>query len=208
MRHLLLCGLIAGLLSNPAIAGEQIRPLKDFKSITARGAYSVVVEVGQQFSVKLSGSDKFLSEVTTELVGDELILNSKEKQTIKSGDNNLVIISVPELSRYKMEGVGGTTINKLRGDRFVLQYEGVGKLTANGKVNSLNIKAKGVGSIDTKDLIADNVEASLEGVGSVSVFAKEKLNAAVQGIGSLTYYGKPRSISKAVDGIGSVRAGD
>lgn len=208
MRRLLICGFIASALSNSAFASEQIRPIKDFKSITARGAYSVVVEVGQPFAVKLSGTDKFLSEVTTELVGDELILNSKEKQTIKNGDNNVVTISVPELTRYKMEGVGGTTINKLRGEKFTLQYEGVGKLSANGKVNFLNVKAKGVGTIDTKDLIADNVEASLEGVGAVSVFAKEKLNAAVQGIGSLTYYGKPRNISKSVDGIGTVRAGD
>lgn len=209
MRRLILSTLIiSGLLAQTAQADEQTRNLKDFKTITARGAYSIVIEVGKPYSVKVSGSDKFLTEVTTEVVGDELILNGKEKRNMKVSDNNVVTINLPELNKFKMEGVGGTTINKLQGDKFVLQYEGVGKLVANGKVNSLRLKAKGVGTIDTRELLADNVEASLEGVGSVTVFAKENLNAAVQGIGSLTYYGKPRSVSKSVDGIGSVRAAE
>ncbi len=209
MRRLIIGGFILStMLSSMAQADEQNRNLKDFKTIIARGAYSIVIEVGKPYSVKVSGTDKFLTEVTTEVVADELILNSKEKRNLKINDHNIVTISLPELSKFKMEGVGGTTINKLQGDKFVLQYEGVGKLVANGKVNSLRLKAKGVGTVDTRDLIAENVEASLEGVGSVTVFAKENLNASVQGIGSLTYYGKPRSVSKAVDGIGSVRAAE
>ena len=56
-------------------------------------------------------------------------------------------------------------------------------------------------------LIAESVDANVEGIGSVKVYASEKLKANVQGIGSLTYYGNPKNISKTVEGIGGVSAG-
>jgi hypothetical protein len=62
--------------------------------------------------------------------------------------------------------------------------------------------------VDAKQLVAEQVSATLDGVGSVDVYAKNQLSASVHGIGSLTYYGKPKNISKTADGIGSVRAGD
>ena len=72
----------------------------------------------------------------------------------------------------------------------------------------LKLKVQGVGMVDTKGLIAETADVNLEGVGSVKVYASERLKASVQGIGSLNYYGNPRSISKTVEGIGSMRAGD
>jgi hypothetical protein len=64
-----------------------------------------------------------------------------------------------------------------------------------------------VGFVDAKGLVAENVDATVEGIGSVEVTATEKLKANVQGIGSLNYFGNPKSISKTVDGIGGVSAG-
>lgn len=100
-----------------------------------------------------------------------------------------------------------TTVKKINGDRFDLNYEGVGMLVMTGKVTNFKVRAQGVGHVEAKDLIAENVEANVEGIGSVNVYASEKLKANVQGIGSLNYYGHPKSISKTVDGIGGVSAG-
>ena len=58
-----------------------------------------------------------------------------------------------------------------------------------------------------RKLIAESVDANVEGIGSVKVYATEKLKANVHGIGSLTYYGNPKNISKSVEGIGGVSAG-
>jgi len=119
-----------------------------------------------------------------------------------------VIVTVPSLTRLKMEGAGVTAIKKLTGDRFELAHSGVGMVILDGKVNSFRLKAEGVGMVDAKALRAQDVTASVEGIGSVDVYASERLKVNVQGIGSLTYYGKPKSISKTMDGIGSVKAGD
>ncbi|MBC3906438.1 GIN domain-containing protein [Undibacterium umbellatum] len=206
MRRLLLISAL--LLSSTAFADEQTRNLPTFKSIKTRSAFSLVVEVGKTQSVQIKGSERFINNVTTEVIGDELVISYKEKNSVKISDNSQVIISIPELSKFKMEGAGKTVLNNLSGPHFALSYEGAGLLVANGKVKSFTLRAEGVGLVETKDLIAEQVDARIEGVGSVSVNARDSLNASVQGIGSLTYYGHPRNVSKSVEGIGSVRAGD
>jgi hypothetical protein len=206
MRRLLL--IPALLLSSTAFADEQTRNLPTFKSIKTRSAFSLVVEVGKAQSVQIKGSERFINNVTTEVIGDELVISYKEKNSVKISDNSQVTISIPELSKFKMEGAGKTILNNLSGTHFALSYEGAGLLVANGKVKTFTLRAEGVGLVETKDLVAEQVDARIEGVGSVSVNARDSLNATVQGIGSLTYYGHPRNVSKSVEGIGSVRAGD
>lgn len=196
------------LLTSFAHADEQTRSLPAFKTIKSKSAFTLVVEVGKTQSVVIKGDEKFISRVSTEVFGDELVVSLKGNNSINISDKAQVIITLPELSKLKMEGAGKTSINNVNGPRLDLSYEGAGMLTANGKVKTLNLKAQGVGLVDTKNLIAEQVDVNLEGVGAVKVYASERLVAKVQGVGSLNYYGNPRSISKSVEGIGSVHAGD
>lgn len=196
------------LLTSSAHAAEQTRNLPAFKAINNKGAFSLLVEVGKTQSVVVKGDDKFISKIMTEVVGDELMVSYREKNSIKISEETQVVITVPELLKFKMEGVGPTVINNVAGARFDVTYEGVGSLVVTGKTQTLKLKVQGVGMVDTKGLIAETVDVNLEGVGSVKVYASERLKASVQGIGSLNYYGNPRSISKSVEGIGSMRAGD
>ena len=196
------------LLTSFAHAAEQTRSVPAFKAINNKGAFSLVVEVGKVQSVVVKGDDKFISKVVTEVVGDELMVSYREKNSIKISDDTQIIVTVPELVKFKMEGAGATVINNVAGPRFDVNYEGVGSLVVTGKTQMLKLKVQGVGMVDTKGLIAETADVNLEGVGSVKVYASERLKATVQGIGSLNYYGNPRSISKSVEGIGSMRAGD
>ena len=75
-----------------------------------------------------------------------------------------------------------------------------------GEVRSLRLQAQGVGEVNARNLVAQDADVSFEGIGSVEVHAKNRLNASVQGMGSLTYYGNPRQLNKVVAGIGSVVA--
>jgi hypothetical protein len=205
--HTVLCATLL-MASLGAHADEQSRNLPGFKTIKSRSAMTLLVEVGKPQSVLIKGDEKFISGVITEVVGDELVITTREKNSIKISDSAQVIITVPELSRFKMEGAGSSTLNNINGSRLDIAYEGAGMLKANGKVKFLYLKAQGVGLVDTKNLIAEQADVSLEGVGAVKVYASDRLKASVQGIGSLHYYGNPRSVSKSVEGIGSVGAGD
>lgn len=196
------------LAANPALAAEQTRELPAFQAITSQGVFQVTVNVGQKQSVVLSGSDTALVRIETKVVDNTLVLSSPERKHLTDDDKVRISINVEQLKQFQLEGAGKTELNNVSGERFRLNYQGVGLLKANGKVETLIIRAEGVGSINTRDLYAQHVDVSLEGVGSVQVRATESLRAKVDGIGSLTYYGKPSRISKSVDGIGRMVAGE
>jgi len=201
-------GVTLSTLNHVAFADEQTRSIPSFNSISTQSACKITVEIGKAQSITVKGDSKFIGKLTTVVNGNELSISDKEKGGIKLGNSDEIIITVPELKKFKFQGAGSTKINNLNADDFELSYEGAGSLTANGKIKHLTIRSQGVGSIDMKEILANDVEVKGEGVGSISVTALEKLNASLQGIGSLTYYGHPKTISKAVQGIGSIKAGD
>jgi hypothetical protein len=119
-----------------------------------------------------------------------------------------VIITVPALRRFNMEGAGETMLRGVAGDRFDVNYRGAGSMTIAGTVRQVNMQAQGVGEVDARKLIAQDANISFQGIGSVQVYASGKLEANVSGMGELSYYGHPKTINKTVTGIGSVQAGD
>ncbi len=210
MRRLLPILLLA-IAAPVCQAAQQTRELPAFQSISSKGAFELVVDVGPKQSVTLKGEDWALEKVTTEVVGGELVLNMKSREGRKgffSDESVRVTITLPQLRQFQMEGAGSTELNHVNGERFELIYRGVGALGINGKVDNFSLRAQGVGRLDARDLSARRVDAVVEGVGSTSVRASETLNATVNGIGSLTYYGRPARVNKTVGGIGSVTAGD
>ncbi len=205
VKACLALGLV--LASSTLLAAEQIRPVTPFSTIRTQGALSVEVVVGSAHSITVKGDDKYMEKIVTDIAGDELLISYKDKKSIRISDELKVIVTMPNLSKFKMEGAGLTTVSKISGDRFDLSYEGVGLLKVSGKVNHFKLRAQGIGFVDAKGLQAESVDAVVEGIGSVEVTATDKLKANVQGIGSLTYFGNPKSVSKVADGIGGINAG-
>ncbi|WP_373990307.1 GIN domain-containing protein [Duganella sp. BuS-21] len=208
MRRTAVAVLIPALFAIHAHAAESTRTLPGFIAINAKGAFAMKVEVGKTQSVVVSGEDKFVAALKTEVVDNELQLILPEKQFNNSKGAPTITITMPSLSRVKVEGAGETLLHKVNSDRLDISYLGAGHLAADGKVKYLRLNAKGVGEVDTSKLRAERVDVQFEGVGNVSVYASELLNAVAKGIGGLTYYGKPKTVNKDVSGIGNVRAGD
>ena len=210
MRRLLMSTAIAALVFSTCVrADEQVRTVQPFTAIDSKGAYSITVEAGKTQSVKVSGNDKFVSQLNTEVVNGVLKIHTAEKNgNVNSNGDPRIIITVPSLVKFIGEGAGETVLKNMGGERLDVSYQGAGRFAAQGKVKLLRLKAQGVGEVDTKDLETERADVNFNGVGNVKVSAHDTLNAVVNGMGSLTYYGKPRTVNKTVNGIGSVRAGD
>ncbi|MRW86835.1 DUF2807 domain-containing protein [Pseudoduganella sp. FT26W] len=213
MRRTAAAVLIPALFALSALspnvqAAESTRTLPSFIAINAKGAFAMTVEVGKAQSVLVSGEDRFVSNLKTEVVDNELQITLPDKSFKSNKGDPRITITVPSLSRVKVEGAGETIVNKVNTDRLDISYLGAGHLEANGKVKYLRLNAKGVGEVDTQKLQAERVDVNFEGVGNVSVYATDLLNAVAKGIGGLTYYGHPKTVNKSVSGIGNVKAGD
>lgn len=210
MHRLLISTAIAALaFSTCAQAAEQVRTLQPFTAIDSKGAYSITLEAGKTQSVKVSGDEKFISQLSTEVVNGELKISTREKGgNINSKGDPRVIITVPSLVKFIGEGAGETVLKNISGERLDVSFQGAGRFAAQGKVKLLRLKAQGVGEVDTKELETERADVNFNGIGDVKVNARETLNVVVNGMGNLTYYGKPRNMNKTVNGIGSVKAGD
>ena len=196
------------LLSLHASAAEESRKLPPFIAISTEGGFSMTVEVGNSQSLQISGDDKFIAGLRTEVVEKELRITAPEHD-FKGGKNSpLVKVSLPALSRLKVQGAGETIINNVKGERLDIGFQGAGHLVANGKIDYLRINARGVGELDTKSLQAKRVDVNFEGIGAVNVYASDTLNVIAKGMGELGYYGRPKTVNKSVSGIGSVSAKD
>lgn len=207
MKRILIAPLLA-LACLSAQAADEVRSVRPFKAIDARGPVNLVVEVGPAQSVRVEGSEKFIGRVQTEVVGGELRLSFADKRgnNVNIKDGERVVVTMPELASFRGEGAGQMLLNNIRGDNFDVNYRGAGSLQMNGRVGHLRLNAQGVGEIEAKDLVARDADVTFLGIGDVSVHATKRLNASVQGLGNLTYYGKPQSVSRSVTGIGNVTA--
>ena len=210
----ILTALATLVLANTAQADEKTFELPEIKSVTSRGAFNIVVQVGEKQSVVVKGTALQLGRLTAEWKSGTLVLhqtdhfNNSNGNSFKKGESVDVLISVAQLQSFQMEGAGKTVLHNISGDKFELNYQGAGTLEADGRVKALVLSANGVGAINAQALTAQTVEAAVNGVGSVKVRATESLAAQVNGIGSLTYFGRPAQVSKSVSGIGRVSAGD
>ena len=200
-------GLALGLASGGAQAAEQQRDVPPFTSVESSGAMVIRVEVGPAQSVRVSGNDRFLAQLRTEVVDGQLKLSMKDHVAHDISDPK-VTITMPLLTAFSMAGAGEVTLAHVNGDRLEITFGGAGALKADGRVKQLKMNVGGVGEIDTRALAAENAEVHVGGVGSVKVTATTRLDASVGGVGSLTYYGHPRIVNTNGGGLGSISRGD
>ncbi|MCG8698648.1 MAG: DUF2807 domain-containing protein, partial [Bacteroidales bacterium] len=90
-------------------------------------------------------------------------------------------------------------------DYFEALMRGTSMFTVSGKTEHAIANVKGMGSIMAKDLIASNVNITVDGVGSSTVYASENLEATLNGVGSIKYLGNPKEKDFDVNGLGSIQ---
>ena len=190
MRHALTFSLAAAtLFALQAQAAEETRSVAPFSTISNSGPVNLHIEVGKAQSVRVSGSDELVSDLETDVVGNELRLHVRRDTTSfnRNHDSLNVTITVPQLTAFTMGGAGETTITHMSGDSLEVRFGGAGSFKADGTVKSLVMH--------------------VGGVGSVKVWASQRLDASLGGVGSLTYYGDPKTVNTNGGGLGSISKG-
>lgn len=212
LRSALAIGLSLALSTSAVHAAEQVRPTQPFTSISVQGPISVTVNGDaaqtQAQTLTVRGSDKFVNGLVSEVVNGELRLSMRDKHFTTTKSDQRILITMPALRAFSAEGAGEIKLMRIRGDSLDVNYRGAASLHIDGAVKNFKMRAEGVGEVDAKSLIADNADVRFQGVGDVQVYAKNRLDAVVQGMGSLRYFGKPRTVNKSAEGLGSVSAGE
>lgn len=181
--------------------------IESFNKIENKAPASIVFTQGEATTVEAYGPDNYISHLVVTADNGTLSIGVDEDK-YKNFKNSKIVISItsPELCSIKQRGVGSITLkDSVKVGDLSIQAEGVGSIESNALIaNSINVSQEGVGSINLRGQ-ANSAKYYLDGVGSLK--AKEMIvtDATVEqnGVGSVSCYASG-TINISAQGIGSV----
>ena len=217
------CELLHIVDGNGNIATKSF-DLKNFTAISCSGSWTVNVEQGDTFAVKVT-SDENLFPFFDILVSPG-ILHIKVKSTynLKSTKQE-VSVTLPDLEglyvsgsakvfmpkcntigmnlTLSVSGSGKIKVENLTVGKTELKIAGSGTVSASGKAENINAFISGSGKMKAAELEANDASVDISGSGSAKVWAKNILNAVVSGSGIIYYKGSP-NLTSHISGSGKI----
>jgi hypothetical protein len=195
--------LAASLIAAPAFAGEensQRYEVQDFSAIEISGAYELEVDVGDDYSVVLTGSEEDLARTEVDVRHGALTLGSRKRahRDKRHGDHDGVTarVTMPALDRLSVSGVVDADIRGVDAGVFKVNLSGVGEVTVAGRCRRLDARVSGVGELDARKLECADADVALSGMGEASVYARNSAKTEVSGMGEINVYGSPKTVNK------------
>ena len=201
------------------------RHVSNFKNVDVSGATKVMISQGDQPSVKVEGDENLLQYIEVEQEGDRIRIKERPGFNLRpSGDIRVYVtapvfnnidasgasdiigqnkISNPEEMKMHVSGAGDIKM-ELDAPRLSFQLSGAGSIYVKGQTKEVDLEMSGAGSAHFYELLSENTQVNLSGVGSAEVYASVKLDATVSGVGSIEYKGNASDVSQHVSGVGSV----
>ena len=203
----------------------EIRDLKGFTGISAGLAANIYLKQGDTYSFKVVGRSRLLERLETSVKDSVLRIRMQDDLDIlKDLERVNIYITAPSFQRLVFSGAGKVESDtKLTGERLFVEHSGahsidldvdfthieaemngVGNIYLKGKANFARLEMSGTGSIDAYDLVVQDANCSVSGLGSIQCFAENDLKTNVSGLGSVKYRGEPKYFKKSVSGLGRV----
>ena len=193
------CELSGILVENNPITGEQgsgnvveeSRPISGVQSVDLATIGNVIIEIGEQESLRIEAEDNLMKFFETEMRGNTLLITTNPKTvnlrptkpvyfflTVKKLEEVVISgsgdIQVPDLKSDQFDvaigGSGDISLNDLEADRLDIDIGGSGDVNA-GSVNvlSLRVKINGSGDISLMQLLADDLSLGVNGSGNLRI---------------------------------------
>ena len=194
---------LAGVKGNGDIKTET-RPISDFTTLIASGAYEVTWSHGAP-SFEITADSNLLKHIDTDIDGKKLKIEW-EKQ-MRPTRRIKVRIASSSLTGAELNGAVRLNAAEMRTPSFVLEANGATRVELKGALDALAASMNGASRLDAEELTARVAELAINGAGRADVNASELLRVAVSGAGRVDYIGNPR-VQKEISGAGRVRRRD
>jgi len=174
-----------------------------FHAVELKGALGVEIRVDNKTSVEVTGEPDVLKQVSTDVKAGALVIDVHGR--LNTHEQLKVVVTTPSLDAVSLSGAGTIRVQGIKTARFALDVGGSGTLDLAGTAEDLTVDMGGAGNINAKDLATKTATVTLGGTGNATLTATDKLSAKLTGVGNVTVYGHPKSVSKSVTGVGSIR---
>jgi hypothetical protein len=199
------------------------RQTASFTGVHGDGVVAIEIKNGPVAEVVVEADDNLMKYINTEVKGNELVIGIRDLNSF-SNCTFKVYVTVPRLESISSSGTGNITSNGvLLGDKPIsisasgvgnitaevdapevsVEVSGVGAVTLGGRTKNYRASVVGNGSINSFNLLTENAEAELSGVGQIKLHASVKLKASITGTGNIKYRGNA-VVEPSVNGTGSI----
>ncbi|GAB3390959.1 head GIN domain-containing protein [Massilia agri] len=186
------------------VAARDERTVGTHGRLETGGAMQVEVRVGQAPSLVVEADSNLLPYIRTEARGNTLLVTGD--RLLRSKTPMRVVYTTPRLSEVRAGGAGKVVVSELAGAPLDVHKSGSGQIRLAGKVESLNARVSGSGTLDAGELRSASADLGVSGSGRMNVGDVQGDYARVQvsGSGVLQAAGRVRSLNARVSGSGSV----
>jgi hypothetical protein len=197
------------------------RKVNDFTKLDISGGYTVNLKQDSTLALQITGDEKFMKYVRTEVSGNKLRIFSRKNFC---GSNVVINIGVKGLSEIKSSGaIELNTQGKLTAQDLKLALSGASKLnmdlnagtvtttgsgateiTLTGQAGTHNIKPSGAGKLHALDFIVGDYKINTSGASNCQINVLKTLDVKTSGASEITYRGNPSSINNNKSGASSI----
>lgn len=196
--------IVPGAIQGSGMSKTEQREAKGFTGISFTGVGAVIVEQGESESVTVTADDNVLPLLETSVADGTLNLGFKSGSSVNTKTPIEFRVAVKSLDKVSVSGAGNVSIKGLKTTRLEIRISGVGNVTAKGSADELDMSLTGTGNFDGAQFTVKKARAHCSGVGCAVVNAAEDLHATVSGVGSIEYLGNP-AVTQTMSGIGKIR---
>lgn len=202
--------------------------VESFNAVKFEGsAQWILVPSEEEKVVILSKSEDVFDYIDIDQNGGTLVVSTtdKNKNITKLFKAVTIKVHFKSLESVYLSGVGSVTTEEkivtskltstLKGtgdmtldidcSEYVGNMHGTGVLYIKGTANNGLVRVEGVGGFDGYELVCENMNVTVSGVGGAKVHATKVLTAELNGIGSIRYKGNPETKNLETNGIGTIK---
>lgn len=222
--------VILSILLLPALSAcsvgvvrTETRAISDVTALSINTVGEFIIQQGDEESLTIEGPNNILRNISTEVVGGTLYIDSTRGVLGDSFGRIVYTLTVKNLNEISLSGAGSISVASLDTDHLDITLTGAGSIEidslntqdlsvllnsagsieVSGNAVNQNIVLSGVGSYNGSDLQSSTATVVMSGAGSAEVWVIDSLNVEVSGVGSVSYYGSP-TVQQNISGLGSV----
>lgn len=196
--------LIAIALPQTAEAKTERPTVASFHAIDVTGVAHVVFTQQATQTITVTAPPALLKRLRLSVQHGVLDIGLANGPIFGSDGKLHLTITAPKLDQFDVAGVADVTVHGLTGNDFTLHLSGTGSFDLEGNVARATLLVSGAGTIDARQLHADNLTLEINGAGSVRAYASHDAHVSVSGVGSAKIAGNPTLRHVSQSGVGSV----